>query len=136
MAGAMKSLTWIKAVFWTSALYDLLLGLAFLFAADALFERAGVPVPNHPGYIQFPALILVLFGIMFARIAQDPIGQRDCMLYGIGLKLAYSGVVLFHQFTGGVPSMWLPFAYIDILFLIGFLAAWTGTRTQPSTAGS
>lgn len=118
------SSSWIKAVFWVSAIYDCLLGLVFLVGAAAVFEHFGVPLPNHPGYLQFPALILILFGVMFAQIALDPSGRRDWICYGIGLKLSYAGVVLYHQATAGVPSMWLPFAYADLLFLVGFVAAW------------
>ncbi len=116
--------SWISAVFWASAIYDCLLGLVFLVTAQTVFELFGVPLSNHPGYIQFPALILILFGIMFARIALDPVGNRSLMPYGIGLKGAYAGLVLFHQFTGGIPSMWLPFAYIDLVFIVGFVTAW------------
>jgi hypothetical protein len=46
--------TWgaIKALFIVSAIYDGLLGAAFLFASGSLFQWFGVTPPNHPGYVQ------------------------------------------------------------------------------------
>ena len=119
---------WIPLVFWASAVYDIVLGVAFLFAAKTVFERYGVPMPNHVGYVHFPAIILIVFGVMFARIAMNPVRLRECMWYGVGLKVAYAGTVLYHHATTGVPSMWLPFAYIDLLFIVLFIAAWSKTR--------
>ena len=120
--------SWIRLPFWASAVYDIVLGVAFLFAAKTIFERFGVPLPNHAGYIQFPAIILILFGIMFARIAQEPVRLRELMWYGIGLKVAYAGTVFYHHLTTGIPSMWLPFAYVDLVFLVAFIAAWKATK--------
>jgi hypothetical protein len=123
---------WISVIFGASAIYDFVLGAAFLFAGGEVFERFEVTPPNHPGYLQFPALLLIIFGVMFARIAMNPRGLRELMLYGIGLKLAYVGVVFFHHFSGGIPSMWLPFAYLDLAFLAGFILAWKCTGVAGS----
>jgi hypothetical protein len=119
--------TWIRVVFGLSAVYDFVLGLGFLFAAGPIFARFGVTPPNHPGYVQFPALLLVVFGVLFVRIAMDPAGRREWMLYGIGLKLAYAGTVFTHQVGGGIPAMWLPFAWADVAFAALFAAAWAAT---------
>jgi len=59
---------------------------------------------------------------------------RECMLYGVGLKVAYSGTVLYHHATAGVPSMWLPFAYADLLFIVAFMAAWCATGSRASSS--
>jgi hypothetical protein len=123
---------WIKAVFWLSAVYDAALGAAFLLAGDALFARFEVPPPNHPGYIQFPALLLLIFALMYARIALAPSSRRELMIYGIGLKLAYTGVTFYHYFAGSIPSMWMPFAYADLVFLVLFIIAWRLTGKAAS----
>ena len=120
---------WIKAVFFASAVYDGVLGLGFLFCAHCIFGYFGVTLPNHMAYVQFPALLLIIFAIMFFQISRDPVRYRDYMLYGMGLKVAYIGIVLGYHWTSGIPSMWLPWAYIDIVFLIAFILAWTSTRT-------
>ena len=128
--------SWIQGVFWISAIYDLVLGLAFLVAGSAIFAHFEVPPPNHPGYVQFPALLLIVFGVLYARIAMDPVGRRELMPYGIGLKLAYTGVTFFHYFTGSMPSMWMPFAWADLVFLVLFVVAWKKTGAAATTAAA
>lgn len=115
---------WIKPFFILSALYDGLLGAAFLLFGGALFGYFGVEPPNHMAYIQFPALILLIFAAMFFAVAADPVRNRNLIPYGIGLKLAYSGTVLWYALTGVMPSMWRPFAWADFAFLVLFAVAW------------
>jgi len=93
------SIKWIKLLFAASGIYDALLGAAFLLFGLALFRIAGVTPPNHIGYIQFPALLLILFGIMFLQIAKDPTGRREWIPYGMGLKFA------FFEWCSGTNSM-------------------------------
>jgi hypothetical protein len=120
---------WIRWFFGLAALYDGVLGALFLAAAPWLFELVKVTPPNHYGYVQFPALLLLVFAMMFARIACNPQRHRELMLYGAGLKAAYCGVVLYHYFLGNIPWVWVPFAYADLAFLVLFLVAWM--QTQP-----
>ncbi len=123
---------WIRATFVLSGLYDLAVGGAFLFAGDALFAAAKIEPPNHPGWVQFPALLVVLFGLMFLQIGSDPRRFRALMPYGIGLKASYAGVVLYHHATTGLPALWVPFAWADLVFLLVFLAAWRATAPDRS----
>ncbi len=118
---------WIKPLFVVAGLYDGILGLAFLFFAMPLFDWFGVTRPNHVGYVQFPALLLMIFGAMFFRIAANPVKNRDLILYGVALKVSYSGLVFWHELTAGIPSMWLPWAWLDLGFLVLFLLAWRQT---------
>ena len=113
----------IKLLFIIAALYDGILGIIFLFAPERVFEAYEVTPPNHPGYVQFPAALLIIFAIMFAVIARDPLHHRHLVPYGILLKLSYCGVVFLHWFDGGIPGMWKPFAILDLLFLILFALA-------------
>lgn len=114
----------IVGLFVVAAIYDGLLGAAFLFADGRLFEWFAVPPPNHPGYVHFPAALLIVFAIMFAAIARDPAGNRNLIPYGILLKVSYCGVVLFHWLTTGIPNMWKPFCIADLVFLVFFAWAW------------
>ncbi|MHB9025362.1 MAG: hypothetical protein ACYC7E_14535 [Armatimonadota bacterium] len=114
----------IRLLFAIAAVYDGLLGLAFLVAWRDLFGWFNVTLPNHPGYVQFPGLLLIIFGLMFLAVARNPIANRNLIPYGILLKVAYCGVIFYHQFTAGIPGMWLPFAWIDLAFLILFFWAY------------
>jgi hypothetical protein len=128
--------TWINVLFYITAFYDGLLGVYFLFFSMSVYDAFGVTRPNHTGYVQFPALLLIIFGFMFLRIAREPSRYRELMWYGMGLKAAYSGVVLFHLWFGeGMPSMWVPFAVIDVAFLILMFLAWkVSGKREPATA--
>ena len=109
--------SWISTLFIIAALYDGLLGLAFLLAAKTLFTILNVTPPNHFGYVQFPALLLIVFALMFAAIAKNPSPNRGLIPYGILLKIAYCAVVFYYWFTMDIPYIWKPFAVCDLVFL-------------------
>ena len=57
----MKTPVWIPILFGLAALYDGLLGLLFLLAPGYPFQLFSVVPPNHLGYVQFPAAVLLIF---------------------------------------------------------------------------
>lgn len=115
---------WLKPLFVIAAVYDGFLGLAFLIVPEQIFAMYSVTPPNHLAYIQFPALLLLVFALMFFRIAMDPAGRRELILYGCGLKISYCMVAFLYELTTGIPSMWMPWAWADLVFLALFLVAW------------
>jgi hypothetical protein len=118
------SVTWIRILFILSGIYDAVLGGVFLVAPSAVFRVTGVVPPNHLGYVQFSALLLVLFGVIFFLIAADPVRRREQILYGVSLKVSYVGVVLWYQLHGGIPRLWIPWAWADAGMILLFLWAW------------
>jgi hypothetical protein len=116
----MKTLLPIRILFAIGAVYDGLLGLAFLVAPAALFRHFGVTPPNHFGYVQFPAAILMIFALMFAAVAREPVRNRNLIPFGMLLKVSYCGVVFSYWFSTGLPDIWKPFAVADLAFLILF----------------
>ena len=125
---------WIKPFYVLAALYDGVLGIAFIIAPGDIFAMFEVTPPNHMAYVQFPALLLILFGIMFYRIAMDPLKNRDLIFYGCGLKVAYCSMVFGYQFTSGVPAMWVPWAWADLVFLALFIVSWRSLNQQAQAA--
>jgi len=123
----------IKPFYIVSGLYDAVLGVAFLIAPASIFAMYEVTPPNHMAYVQFPALLLILFGIMFFRIAMDPVGNRDLILYGCGLKVSYCSMVFYYMGTTGVPAMWVPWAYADLVFLALFIMTWRSLGQRAAT---
>jgi hypothetical protein len=118
----------IFLLFAIAAAYDGLLGLVGLFGTEWFFRTVGVTPPNHPGYVQFPAALLVVFAIMFVAVARDPAKNRGLIPYGMLLKVSYSGVVIYHWVTAGLPWVWKPFAVVDDVFLLLF--AWAYVRLR------
>ncbi|MGA7179586.1 MAG: hypothetical protein WBX11_08390 [Thiobacillaceae bacterium] len=119
---------WTRPLFVIAALYDGLLGLAFLFFPLAIFAHYGVEPPNHPAYVQFPALLLLVFAAMFLRIANSPAKNHDLIPYGMALKASYSGLAFWYAITRGIPSMWIPWAWADLVFLLVFVLSWLNLR--------
>lgn len=117
----MKKYTSVSALYYVSAAYDGILGIAFLWAPLAIFNRLGTTPPNHVGYIHFPAALLIVFALMFINIARQPLRNRNLIPYGILLKVSYCSVVFWHWFTAGIPFMWKPFAIFDAVFLLLFV---------------
>ena len=116
----MKNTKVISLLFVIAALYDILLGLVFLFAGSYIFEYLKITPPNHMGYVQFPAALLVIFAILFTVIAVNPIKNKNLIPYGILLKISYCSIAFFHWLTNDIPYIWKPFAVVDLLFLLAF----------------
>lgn len=119
----MKKFKLISILFYLTAAFDGILGLTFLFFPKLAFDIYNVTYPNHWGYIQFPAALLVIFGCMFLVIAKKPLENRNLIPYGIGLKFSYSILVFIYWALAGLPNMWKPFAFADTI--VGILFIWS-----------
>ena len=126
----MKKNSLVSILFFLAALYDGILGIIFLASPMLIFERFGVTPPNHVGYVQFPAMLLIVFAILFINIAINPIANRNLILYGILLKLSYCVLVFGYWFTSGIPVIWKPFAICDLIFIILFIISWRSLCRQ------
>ncbi|MDH5515226.1 MAG: hypothetical protein OEY45_08710 [Gammaproteobacteria bacterium] len=118
---------WIKLVFIAAGIYDGVLAFSFLLMPEAIFNHYQVEPPNHFGYVEFPAMLLLIFAVMFFRVAVNPVKCRELMLYGAALKFSYAFVVFRYAMTTGVPFMWIPWAWVDSAFLVLFLMSWYRT---------
>ncbi len=126
----MDSQKLIKPLYLVAAIYDAVLGIAFLFAGNSVFEKfmPEIEKPNHDGYIQFPGALLLVFALMYAAIARNPVRNRNLIPYGILLKVSYCSIVLCHWTTGELQAwIWKPFCIIDIIFLVLFVYTWRAT---------
>jgi hypothetical protein len=124
----------ISPLFVISGLYDFAIGLTFLFFGVRLFDAAGVPQPNHWGYIQFGSLMLMIFGLMFFSVARNPVANRNLIPYGILLKLCYSALAGYYWATTDCPTLFKPFVVIDALMLILFWMAYNSLAPDSKAA--
>ena len=127
------NLSGIRGLFVLAALYDGLLGLLFLLAPNWAFTQFDITPPNHVGYVQFPAALLIIFGVMFLNVARAPRQNAQLILYGVLLKVAYCSVTFGHWFGTGIPWIWKPFAVIDLVMLVLFIWAWISVRSAVQT---
>jgi hypothetical protein len=125
------ALNLIRLLFAVAGLYDLLIGLAFVCFGPQIFDAAGVTEPTHSWpYLQFGALLVAIFGIMFLAVAYAPQANRNLILYGLLLKLSYTGVVAYYFFTAVVPMLFVPFAVIDATMFVLFALAYGRLSTN------
>lgn len=126
----MKNNRLITVIFYVAGIYDGVLGLSFLLFPNNVFRLFGVTAPNHMGYVQFPAALLLVFAAMFFAIAAKPLPNRNLIPYSILFKVSYSGVVLWHWLFGDIPYMWKPFAVSDIILALLFIWAYGNIGKQ------
>ncbi len=129
----MKSPSWIRWLFAVAALYDGVLGGAFLVVPRQLFDWVQVTPPNHFGYVQFSAALLLIFAPMFTAIALRPVARRHLIMYGVLLKVAYCGVAGSHWMLNDIPGVWKPFVVIDLVMGVLFVAAYFALAQLPET---
>jgi hypothetical protein len=120
-AGAPVSSAW-RAFFLVAALYDLLLGAAFVVLGEQLLSAIGMELPPHVAYIQLAAVFIFVQGLSYALVYRDPLGNLGIVRVGIAYKAAYAGLALWYLVIGLLPSVFfLPWAAIDVAFLVGFV---------------
>jgi len=132
----MKQQAWIRWLFYIGFVYDAVLGLVFLLFGDQVYAWNGVTPANHIGYVQFPAALLIVFALLYLAVARDPVANRNLIPYGALLKLCYCAVVFGHALSGGIPAMWMPFAWCDLVFLVLFVVAYRQVGRLPQTASA
>jgi hypothetical protein len=130
------TLLWVRVLFAVAGAYDFIIGAVFLFFGPRLFDAAGVPQPNHWGYIQFGALMLVIFGSMFFAVAYEPAANRNLIPFGMLLKLCYTALAGYYWAATDIPMLFKPFVIIDAVMLVLFALAYSQLRqrvgaTQP-----
>jgi hypothetical protein len=127
----MSVTTLTRVLFIVAAVYDGILGALFLFAPTWPFRMFGITEPNHPGYVQFPGALLMIFAAMFTTIARDPARYRHLIPFGILLKFSYCGLAFWYWIAAGIPGMWKTFAILDLI--TGLLFAWSFVAIGPAS---
>lgn len=124
----------VKRLFMVAAVYDLILGFVFALFYKPIYNGFGVALPNHAGYIQLAAAHIFIFGIGFYLVAQNPQRNRSVITLGILMKLAFVGVAFGHLIADTIPVFYVPFAALDLIFLVLFLIA--NGAAKPETYAS
>lgn len=126
--------TWIRLLFAFAGLYDAVIGLGFLLLGPQLAYTVGVTPPYHWGFVQFPALLLVIFGAMFFTVAAAPAANRNLIPFGMALKASYTALVAYYWAFTDLPFILKPFAVIDAVMLVLFALAYRelGGRSAPA----
>lgn len=115
-----------KMLFLISSVYDILLGIIFIFFYKAVFELLKISgkLPQFGGYLSLIGAFLFVIGVAYYLIYQgDLIKNRDLILVGVLYKLAYCSTTFFYFAIGQVPHMLFVSLFGVIDFLMFFLMA-------------
>jgi hypothetical protein len=111
-----------RGVFLVASLYDLVLGVVFLFLYPWLYGLLGIAPPTEPAYLQASAAFVLVQGIMYLFVYRNMIRNRDLVTVGAIYKAAYASVAFYHWGLGDLPhSVFAVLGLLDVGFLILFV---------------
>lgn len=110
-----------RKFFLFAAIYDGLLGLAFFLFYPRIYAWFGITLPNHPGYVQLPALFIAIMGLADYYVYRNMMRNRDIVKIRILMKLAYSLSCFYHYFFGSLPTLWVNIAVFNFVFLVPYI---------------
>jgi hypothetical protein len=121
-----------RTFFLVAALYDLVLGAVFVVVGESILTAIGMALPPHVAYVQLAAVFIFVQGLSYWLVFRDPFANLGLVRAGVAYKAAYAGLVLYYLVTGTLPSVFfIPWAVVDLLFLIGFaMFLSAASRTQ------
>jgi hypothetical protein len=97
-----------------SLVYDGVIGLALLAAADQVASLFGVAVPEPRTFVTLCGLFLICVGLGYAQPMRHPEQHRAYLwVFGVVLKAAGGCVFLWEHLSNGAPASYLLFAASD-----------------------
>ena len=116
-----------------SGLYDGIVGVVLLVAADQFAALFGVPPAQPRIFSDLNALFLLAVAAGYYWPYRDPAGARWYMwVMGPGLKGAGAVAFLTDYYFSGSPASFLLFAASDGALAVLTLAALAGSRNTPA----
>lgn len=111
-------------------LYDILLGLGFVFFYKDIYAALKITLPNHAGYIFVPALFILCGGVGEFLIAKNPLRNIDLVVVRLLMKLSFVIAVVYCYFTIGVPNIFLAISVLSILGVVKNLLFLKWAKTE------
>lgn len=129
---------WYRGLFVTSGVYDVVLGVVFLFFGGWAFDLLGIRDTMPPGgYVPLLGAFLLVIGIGYFLVARGDLWRNvDLIAVGTLYKLAYSAVAFFFWAKGEVPHIVFPalFGVVDAVFFVLILECYWYVRTHERPA--
>lgn len=116
-------LKYYKVLFLLVAVYDLILGIVFMFFSKSTFELLGIPekLPEFDGYLTLIGVYVLILGVAYYLIYRgDLYKNRDLILIGVLYKLGYCAVTFYYFIIGDIPHILFLglFGVIDLIMFI------------------
>lgn len=75
--------SWMKAVLWAAAVYNLAWGTIVVLMPMAFFRAGGLEPPNYPSIVQCLGMVIGVYGIGYGLAARDPVTHWPVILVGL-----------------------------------------------------
>ena len=139
-----------RGLYWVAAVYDITLGLVFLFFNRQVFDWLDAldTLPEHGAFLSLIAVFLFVIGIAYGFVALGDLRRNiDLIAVGTLYKLAYTGVAAYYFAIGNYPH-WVfvgVFGVADLIFLVLMAETWwylrhldaiTGQEPAPDLVGA
>lgn len=116
-------LKYYKGLFLLVAVYDIILGIIFMFFTKSTFELLGIPekLPEFDGYLTLIGVYVLILGIAYYLIYKGDLQKnRDLILIGVLYKLGYCTVTFYYFIIGDIPHVLFLalFGVIDFIMFI------------------
>ena len=121
---------WIPLLFVFVGCVEFVVGFTFIFLPNQIFALAQIAPLARPEFIQLPALLIMVFGLMMLKVAARPKENANLILYISLFKAAVIGLALYSCLTAGMTPLWLIFALFDIAYLTGFIFAYRTIKSS------
>lgn len=122
-----------RAIAAVSGVYDAVVGLFLLLAAERFAALFGVAPAQPPIFADLNGLFLIAVGIGYYWPYRDPVGARWYLwVMGPGLKGAGAAAFLADYVFRHSPASFLLFAASDGTLAVLTLAALVGSRNTPA----
>lgn len=112
-----------KGLFLTATIYDIFLGIIFMFFYRFAFELIRVPekLPKFGGYLSLIGAFLFVIGVAYYLIYRGDLQKnRDLILIGALYKLAYCAIAFYYFAIGEIPHMIFLtlFGVVDLIMFV------------------
>lgn len=112
-----------RALFTIAGIYDVLLGITFMFFAERAFAALNISdkLPAIRGYLTLLGAFVLVIGIGYFLIARGDLNRNaDLILVGTLYKLAYSGTAIYYWAQGSLPhvAFGAVFGIADAVFFV------------------
>jgi hypothetical protein len=118
-----------KLVFWTAAIWGVLIITPLYFMFD-LIGRNDPPPVTHPGFFYGFVGAALTWQIVFFLIARDPLRHRLLMIPSVVEKFTYGIAVGLLVMQGRMHPADMIFGGVDLLLGILFVVAYFNTRAE------
>lgn len=112
-----------RNLFRISAIYDGVLGIAFVFFARRTFDALGIAdkLPEFGGYLGLLGAFVFVLGFAYYLISRGDLARNiDLIFVGVAYKLAYCAIAIYYSVAESLPH-WVfgaVFGVADFIFFV------------------